>query len=569
MTDKLRRRAENLAKGKEATIEHALSPEEMRQTLHELRVHQIELEMQNEELRRTQAELEALRARYFDLYDLAPVGYVSLGEQGKILEANLTAATMLGLTRGVLVKQLFTRFILKQDQDLYYLHRKQLFDTGRPQACELRMVKNDGTAFWSRLEAAIARDAHGAVAYRVVLIDISASKNAEEEKRDKETQLSSLSDNLINGMVYQLVVDEAGRQRRFTYVSAGVERLHGITVNEAVNDARAVYGQIVEEDRRLLAEREALSLAAMSPYNAEVRVRMPSGDVRWRFVTSAPRRLPNNHLVWDGVEIDITELMEAKKEAEAANRAKTEFLANMSHEIRTPLSGLLGMLQVLQTTDLSEKQREYVSMSIRSGNRLTRLLGDILDLSRIDAGQLTLVQREFQLGDILSSISETFGPLSRETNLPLTIRVDARTPKAVVGDEVRLRQVLFNFVGNAMKFTKDGEITVEVSPLSPPSPDMARLLFTVSDTGIGIPDDKIGLVCNAFTQASVGFTRVYQGAGLGLTISKRLVDLMGGTIAIESEEGVGTTIYLSLPMFLPGQAQVDMKCPAPAATLHG
>ena len=130
--------------------------------LHELRVHQIELEMQNEELRRTQAELDAARARYFDLYDLAPVGYCTLTEKGLILEANLTAATLLGVARGALVKQPITRFILKEDQDIYYLHRKQLFETGEPQACELRMLKKDGTTFWAHLPATAAQDADGA-----------------------------------------------------------------------------------------------------------------------------------------------------------------------------------------------------------------------------------------------------------------------------------------------------------------------------------------------------------------------------------------------------------------------
>ncbi len=144
----LRRQAEEIAREKAAQSPEnleALSPEETRQTLHELRVHQIELEMQNEELRRAQAELDAARARYFDLYDLAPVGYCTLSEQGLILEANLTAATLLGVARGALVKQPISRFILKEDQDIYYLHRKQLFETGEPQACELRMVKKDGT----------------------------------------------------------------------------------------------------------------------------------------------------------------------------------------------------------------------------------------------------------------------------------------------------------------------------------------------------------------------------------------------------------------------------------------
>jgi len=178
----LRRRAEEKAKGHEAEIRESLSPEEARRVLHELRVHQIELEMQNEELPRAQAELEASRTRYFDLYDLAPVGYFTLSEQGLILEANLTAADLLGVAVGALVKKPLTRFMVHKDQDIYYQHRKPLFETGVPQVCELRLVQKDGNQFWARLEAIAARDADGAPVCRAVLSDITEHKRAEDRE---------------------------------------------------------------------------------------------------------------------------------------------------------------------------------------------------------------------------------------------------------------------------------------------------------------------------------------------------------------------------------------------------
>ncbi|MFZ5516624.1 MAG: ATP-binding protein [Candidatus Zhuqueibacterota bacterium] len=168
----------------------ALSPEEIRKTLHELQVHQIELEMQNEELRTAQAEIEAGRARYFDLYDLAPVGYCTLSEQGLFLEANLTAATLLGTARGMLPKLPISRFILKDDQDIYYLHRKKLFETGEPQECELRLVKPDGTFFWAHLTATAARANNGAPVCRVVISDITDRKLAEEKSEKLQAHLS-------------------------------------------------------------------------------------------------------------------------------------------------------------------------------------------------------------------------------------------------------------------------------------------------------------------------------------------------------------------------------------------
>ena len=176
----LRNRAEEQAKADETKTRATLSPKESRQLLHELRVHQIELEMQNEELRRTQAELETARARYFDLYDLAPVGYFTVSKQGLILEANLTAAGLLGVTRGALLKQPLTRSIVPADQDLYYRHRKQLFETGAPQGCELRLVKKDGAPFWAQMEATTAQDAEGVTVCRVVISDITERKRAEQ-----------------------------------------------------------------------------------------------------------------------------------------------------------------------------------------------------------------------------------------------------------------------------------------------------------------------------------------------------------------------------------------------------
>jgi len=165
-----------------------VSPERVRQTLHELQVHQIELEMQNEELRRTQEELDVSRARYFDLYDLAPVGYFTLSEQGLILEANLTAAKLFGVPRGTLVKQPLSRFILPGDQDIHYRHRKQLLETGAPQSWELRLLRQDAAPFWARVEATSAQDADGVSVWRAVVSDISESKRTEEERAKLEAQ---------------------------------------------------------------------------------------------------------------------------------------------------------------------------------------------------------------------------------------------------------------------------------------------------------------------------------------------------------------------------------------------
>jgi signal transduction histidine kinase/ActR/RegA family two-component response regulator len=240
-------------------------------------------------------------------------------------------------------------------------------------------------------------------------------------------------------------------------------------------------------------------------------------------------------------------LLRAKKASEEASRTKTEFLANMSHEIRTPLNGILGMLQLLQTTELSEEQKEYTLTAIHSSDRLTRLLSDILDLSRVEVGKIAIHSEPFDPGRTLDQVADLFRPTARQTGVDLQTRIDPNLPGTVFGDEARLHQVISNLVGNAFKFTTSGSVTIEASSLPDARPDRDTVLFSVSDTGIGIPDEKLDMLFEPFTQASEGFRRRYQGAGLGLSICKRLVDLMGGSIAVVSEEGLGTTFYFSIP----------------------
>ena len=208
----LRRRADDFAREKAIQLPEnpdTPSPEETRQLLHELQVHQIELEIQNEELRRAQFELETAQARYFDLYDLAPVGYFTLSEKGLILEANLTAAALLDVARETLVKQPISRFIMKEDQDIYYQHRKQLLNNGEPQMCEVRMVKKNGSLFWASLASTVAQEADGMSVYRLAIIDITKRKQAEDDLLESEKRLGFerlLSD--ISARFINLPVDQ-------------------------------------------------------------------------------------------------------------------------------------------------------------------------------------------------------------------------------------------------------------------------------------------------------------------------------------------------------------------------
>jgi PAS domain S-box-containing protein len=255
------------------------------------------------------------------------------------------------------------------------------------------------------------------------------------------------------------------------------------------------------------------------------------------------------HMAADITEIKAMSesLRVAMAEAEAANLAKNEFLANMSHEIRTPLNGLLGMLQLIQLSDLAKDQQECLDTAMNSGRNLLQILNDILDLSKVESGKLELEASEFELGEVLESVVSVFRHHVESRGLGISWKIDETLPRHFVADKGRLRQILFNLVGNASKFTESGRIEVEAYPLPLPGPGgMARIFFSVSDTGIGIPDNKVDAVFDPFTQVDGSSTRKYQGTGLGLGIVRRLVTLMGGNVSMTSRLGEGSVVAFTL-----------------------
>jgi len=244
----------------------------------------------------------------------------------------------------------------------------------------------------------------------------------------------------------------------------------------------------------------------------------------------------------------MAELAKAKVQAEDANRSKSEFLANMSHEIRTPLNGVLGMLQLLKGTPMDMEQGSYVDKAHDAARRLLALLSDILDFSKIEAGKLTLRSAPFALNDVFEMVSNVLGGAAMKKGVSLRLNLDQTVPGRLVGDDARIRQILFNLVGNAVKFTSSGSVRVQAWARSGRGTDGLWLYLSVADTGVGILEDKLSSIFDRFTQSDVSYSKNFEGAGLGLAIVRRILDLMDGEICVESEPGQGTTMIVALPI---------------------
>ncbi len=422
-------------------------------------------------------------------------------------------------------------------------------ETGEIHEMEHRFKRaDDGTYRWHLTRGIPRRDEHGRIVQWVgTCTDVHDQKLAEEELKRSRAFL----DAVIENIPHMVFIKDAADLRFVLFNRAG-EKLTGLNRKDLLNRsdtdlfAPEQATQFIAKDRETLARcvpldipEEPLTISAAGTRILHTQ-KIPMLDE-----TGTPRFLL-------GISEDITErrladqqIRHAKRAAETANKAKSEFLAHMSHEIRTPLNGVMGMADLLLGTELTEQQRRYAKLAKTSAESLTTVINDILDFSKMEAGKLEIVPTDFNLHLAVEDVMEVLAQIATKKGLEIACHVDPAVPPMVRGDQDRLRQILINLVSNAIKFTQHGAVVVRLSP-DAQSDGRVTVRFTVSDTGVGIPRDRIDRLFKSFSQADASTTRVYGGTGLGLAIAKQLAELMGGTIGVESEPGRGSTFWFTI-----------------------
>ncbi len=510
---------------------------------------QIELETLNEELedkvRQRTKELRHSEESYRVLFENTFSGFYRFDTEGRLLSMNPAFISMLGFGNQEellsVSPDLPSLYIRMADYEKFVGTLAGQSSTKDPGS---RLRKKDGSELIIEQNIRIVKDDDGKPQYYEGFVnDITECKQAEE-------QLIKLSSAIVQSPIAVVITDLKGR---IEFVNPTFVTITGYKRDEVIGKTPKIL-QSGSTPREVYADLWK-SITAGNTWHGELLNKRKNNTFYWNNTTISPIRDAEGTVThYLAVNEDITErksievaLKKAKEASEVANKAKSEFLANITHEIRTPMNAIIGMTEFVLDTELKKQQRDYLDLVLTSANSLLTILNSILDFSKIEAGKLDLESVGFDIYPLVENIFDTLSIQAHKKGIELYCRIKPNVPTKLIGDPARLSQVIINIVGNALKFTDEGEVAtvVNVEPDSLDG-DSVMLHFSVSDTGIGIPQDKIDYIFSTFSQADGSTTRKYGGTGLGLTISKQLVSLMGGDIWVESKEGAGSTFHFTV-----------------------
>jgi PAS domain S-box-containing protein len=512
---------------------------------HERRVLQIELEMQNEELRRVQVELEATRDRYIELYEFAPIGYLTLTRDGIVSEANLTCTSLLGVNRKELLNRRFDGFITASDKDRWNRHFVNLVGLVGRKKCELLIQRKDGSTFHAQLDCQ-KLNADDSPLTRIALTDLSERKLAEAERDSLLKIIEDSSD----------YIGTADLQGHLLFHNVAARRMIGLPDDAdmsslKINEMHPGWAaKIVLNEGIPIALRQGFWLGESAVLNRDGHEIPVSQMIRLhydafgkpQFLSTIMRDITEPKRLEQLLVDNVTKLETAKVLAEKANLAKSDFISSMSHELRTPLNAILGFSQLLEAGSPPPMLSQVLKIQqiAKAGWYLLELINEILDLAVIESGKLALSPEPLSLANIMFECQTMFEPLSLKHDIHINFS-PVESSLFVHADRIRLKQVLTNLISNAIKYNREhGTVEVKCAKTFD-----QRIRISIKDSGMGLTPEKLSQLFQPFNRLGQE-SGVVEGTGIGLVVTRRLVDLMDGTIGVESIVGEGSEFWIEL-----------------------